>query len=203
MKKNILLIFLLVFITSYSQQKQFNIAWESTKVLFTSDSKIEVPAFNEENFAYNHDSGLLFITQWESDRFVNERSLEISNINYRNISRADLKDFELSTIPSEPKYSIHNSTTRNKNFIYFELSPIVKDGNTYKKITSLNINYSFSSGNQESSFRSIQAITNSVLNSGSWYKFYIDKTGIFKLSKSFLSSLGADLNNIEKKLYSI
>ncbi len=203
MKKSILLILLLVFIAGYSQQKQFNIAWESTKVLFTSDSKIEVPAFNEENFSYNHDSGLVFIAQWESDRFVNERSIEISNISYRNISRADLKDIELSTITSELKYSIHNSTTRSKNYIYFELSPVIKDGNTYKKITSFKINYRFSSGNQSSSFRSIQAITNSVLNSGSWFKFYVDKTGVFKISKSFLTSLGADLNNIDPRTIKI
>ncbi|MEH6406537.1 MAG: type IX secretion system sortase PorU, partial [Leeuwenhoekiella sp.] len=40
------------------------------------------------------------------------------------------------------------------------------------------------------------AITNSVLASGDFYKFYVDKTGVFKIDKAFLNSLGMNVNAI-------
>ncbi len=37
-------------------------------------------------------------------------------------------------------------------------------------------------------------LTNSVLSSGSWYKFYVDKSGVFRLTKGFLDQIGVDTN---------
>src|SRR5690606_12978067 len=34
----------------------------------------------------------------------------------------------------------------------------------------------------------------SVLSSGSWYKFYVEKSGVYRLSRSFLSQLGINTN---------
>ncbi len=197
MKKKILLILLLVSTICFSQQRQFKIDWESTKVLSTGTSTVELPGFNDENFSFDASSGLKFVSQWGSSRFANERTASISNIIYNNISRSELKDLDLKTIPTEITYSLKNSTSRGKNYIYLELNPIIKEGNTFKKITSFRINYQFSNGNASRSALSPSAISNSVLSSGSWYKFYVDKTGVFKLSKGFLESLGANLSNID------
>ncbi len=72
MKKNILLILLLVSNVCFSQQKQFNISWETTRVLATETSQFELPGFNNENYSFDSDTGLKFVAQWESSRFVNE-----------------------------------------------------------------------------------------------------------------------------------
>ena len=40
------------------------------------------------------------------------------------------------------------------------------------------------------------SISNSVLSSGKWNRFYVEKSGVYKLSKSFLSSLGFDMNSV-------
>ena len=37
---------------------------------------------------------------------------------------------------------------------------------------------------------------NSVLSEGDWYKFSIDKTGVFKIDASFLQDLGINTNDI-------
>ncbi len=138
MKKKLLLIVLFVSALCFSQQKQFNITWEEAKVLTTSTSVKKLPSFNKENFSFDPDIGLQFITQWESSRYVNEKSAIISEVTYTTISRSDLKDLNINTIPSEIKFSLKNSTSRDENSIYLELSPIVKDGSNYKKVTSLN-----------------------------------------------------------------
>ncbi len=203
MKKKLLLIVLFVSALCFSQQKQFNITWEEAKVLTTSTSVKKLPAFNKENYSFDPDIGLQFITQWESSRYINEKSAIISEVTYTRISRSELLDLNINTIPSEIKFSLKNSTSRDENSIYLELSPIVKDGSNFKKVTSFKLNYQFSSGNSANRSSSALAISNSVLNTGSWHKFYVDTTGIFKLNKSFLLSLGANLNNVDPRTMKI
>ncbi len=203
MKKNLLLIFLLISAICYSQQKQFNINWEEAEVFATSTSVKQLPAFDKENYSFDPDEGLKFISQWESSGYVEEKSASISDIGYRNISKSELKDLKLNTIPSQIKLSLKNATSRDKNSIYLELSPIIRDGTSYKKITSFKLNYQLSAGNRSNRNSSALAISNSVLSTGSWYKFYVDTTGVFKLNKSFLSSLGANLDNIDPRTLKI
>ena len=42
-------------------------------------------------------------------------------------------------------------------------------------------------------------VKNSVLSQGTWYKFAIDTTGIFKIDGSFLQSLGVNVDEINPK----
>ncbi len=42
-------------------------------------------------------------------------------------------------------------------------------------------------------------VKNSVLSQGTWYKFAIDTTGIFKIDKNFLDNLGVNTNDINPK----
>ena len=203
MKKTLQLLLLVFSFVCYSQQKQFTINWQGSKVLSTSNFSIEVPYFNKTNFNYNPDSGLQFIEQWESSKIVNENSITVTNINYSNISISELKDLNLKTIPSELKYNLKNSNARGKNYLYLELCPIIKDGNSYKKVTSFSLKYNFSANETLRSVLTPQEITSSVLSAGDWYKFYVDKSGVFKLSKSFLNSLGANLNNVDPRTIKI
>ena len=46
------------------------------------------------------------------------------------------------------------------------------------------------------SFFSSSQSTNSVLSSGTWYKFAIDTTGVFKIDANFLRNLGINTNSI-------
>ncbi len=44
--------------------------------------------------------------------------------------------------------------------------------------------------------KSVSTIKNSVLSEGTWYKFAIDTTGVFKIDRSFLQNLGINTNEI-------
>ena len=197
MKKFLFSVILLTTLLSYSQQKQFTIDWNGTRTLSTSSSKVEVPSFNNSNFSFDHVSGLKYISQWESNGLVNENSLKISNISYLTISKNELKDIRLETIPKKIQLLIKNTNSRGKRSVYFEMSPIINDNGIYKKVRSFTIKYNLNQANRSGA--SSRVIVNSVLNQGDWYKFYIEKTGVFKLSRSFLSSLGISMNNIDPR----
>ena len=204
MKQKFLLLLILVTNIALSQQKSFKVVWEPFKVMSTGSFTIKVPSFNQDNFVYTNEDGLQFIAQWQSNRNIDESSIRLSNVKYKSITKAELLDLDVNSIPTKLKYSIKNSNGRDKQFAFFQLSPIIKDENgTYKKITAFQVNYNdFASNAKRSNFRKIsssKAISNSVLNSGEWYKFYVDTTGVFKLTKNFIERLGVNVNNVDPR----
>ena len=197
MKKSFFTLFFLSAFLCYSQQKQFNIDWNGTKTLSTSSSKVEVPSFNKEHFSFDHVIGLKFVAQWESRLLINEKSITISNISYAPISLSELKDVDLKTIPNQIVSTFKNTNARGKQYAYLEISPIINENGIYRKVLGFTLIYNTTNVNRTSAISRV--VSNSVLNQGSWYKFYIDKTGVFRLSKSFLNGLGVTTNNIDPR----
>ncbi|WP_179008778.1 type IX secretion system sortase PorU [Winogradskyella forsetii] len=199
--KNCYLIVLSLFtMFCFGQQKKFSINWNGNKILQTAYSKIEVPAFDADHFNYNDTYGLTYFAQWESKGgSIDENSVQLTNIVYEIISKAELKDLNPELIPNSPKYSLNNTNARDKRATYFELCPIIKDNGAYKKITSFTLIYNIRSGGSGNSARGVNEITSSVLSTGQWYRFYIEESGVYQLSKSFLSSLGINTNSVDPR----
>ena len=191
MKKLLLTILLLTSAVGFAQKKTFNIEWSEPKVLNTSESEVKVPSF-KNNFDFSTERGLKFFSEWPVSQLVDDSNVTVSNISYEVISEQDLFDVKKHTIPSTLKFKLRNTTDRNKRFAYFEIAPIINDNGVYKKILSFSLNYSNKSisGVQRNS----QVISNSVLSTGDWFRFRVDRTGVHRLSKSFLASIGFNTN---------
>lgn len=191
MKKILLsIVFLLPFI-SLAQKKTFVIEWEDPKILATSISKDKLPSF-KNGFDFSHEKGLKFFSQWKSNQLINEKNAVISDVSYEVISENDLFDLKSTTIPNQIEYQLNNSSDRGQNYAYLEISPIINDNGIYKKVVSFSVGYTFKSYSRSQS--SSQEIYSSVLRTGDWYRFRVDKTGVYRLSKSFLNSIGLNTN---------
>lgn len=203
--KNCYSIFFLFFsIVCFGQQKQFNINWEGFKVLETDYGKIEVPAFDTNHFNYDEVNGLVFFAQWDNNgNSIDENSVTLLNVAYETITDGELKNLNQNLIPKSPEYSLFNTSARGKRSNYFEISPIIKDRGTYKRITSFTIQYNMVSGRSTNNARDENDITNSVLSTGQWYRFYIEKSGVFQLTKSFLGSIGINTNSVDPRTIKI
>ncbi len=193
MKKFLLLLFILNQTILFSQQKTFNIAWDGTKMFQTSLSTIEVPSFDKAHLSFNDDTGLIYFAEWESNAEINESTAILNNVVYATITNSELKGLPINTIPRTPKFTLRNATDRNKRSIHLEITPIINDNGIYKKITSFTVSYN-TSANRSSATQAPLTIVNSVLSTGQWYRFYIEKSGVFKLTKDFLNQLGANTN---------
>jgi len=202
MEKKLLLFILLISVTVFGQQKKFVLDWQSTKTLAGDTYTLETPYFNEEFYSFDFNDGLQFVSQWDISSPVNEGSVSISQINYSIISVSDLKDLPIKSIPNKLIYSLKNTTARGKQSAMLKLSPIINDNGVFKKVTQFQVNYSSgisSRGATANKLAEKKVITNSVLEQGDWFRFYIDTTGVFKLSKTFLRRLGVDVNNIDPR----
>ncbi|MDO7170804.1 type IX secretion system sortase PorU [Mariniflexile sp. AS56] len=204
MKEKFLLLLFICCSVVFAQQQKFTINWESSQKISGGTYTLEIPSFNKENFSFGFDEGLQFVSQWSVSNPVNESSIAVANVSYATISKNDLKDLDVSTIPTELRFSLKNAVARDKQFAVFQLTPIIKEANgSFKKVTSFQINYSAGgSSSRISSLNKVNntnAISNSVLNTGEWHRFYVDTTGVFKLSKSFLQRLGVKVNDIDPR----
>lgn len=203
MKEKFLFLLLFTQLFVFSQQKQYTIDWDGVKALSTGTSRLQVPFFKGTHFRFDFESGLQFVDEWNVSSLVNESSVELAEVAYQTISKNDLKDLDVTSIPNKPKFKLKNTQARNKRSVYFQLSPIIKDADgSFKKITTFTIVYkngSTSNKTVSNKFRQSKVISNSVLASGDWYRFYVDTTGVFKLSRSFLQRLGVNVGSVDPR----
>ena len=204
MKKFILCFTIIFFpITLIGQDKFIEINWNDT-----NESKWRSPSqkktVNDKNsevlirLLINQDMN--FFKQWEDINYVDENSLEISNIVYETLSNNELKIINKKLLIDKHISELKSGKARDKFYTSIHINPIIKVNGVPKKIISFKISYKYS--NQNRPLKTIP-ISNSVLASGDWYKFKVDKTGVYRINKSFLSSIGMNLDNLDPRTIKI
>lgn len=197
MKRLIPFVALCCFYFGTTQTQSFDINWGESITLSTNNSAIELPSFDSKNFNFSHKNGLTFSAQWNISGRLDERSAELKSIESVEISKTDLKQLPLATIPNKPSLRVTNAVYRNSSKGQLEISPIFFENGILKKIIRFSISYQTNTQSRRASRTT--SITSSNLKSGDWYRFAVDTTGVHKLNKNFLNSLGINTNTINPK----
>lgn len=191
MKNGILFISLLFSLQQFSQSKQYVLNWGDS---FGNQKSKQTSLV--DNLNYNVISNQ-YAETWLDDGFAIPNSLKIENVVYETISANLLNEIDIKSLPTEFKYSIASTNARDKIYTTLELTPIIKQGNEFKKVISFRFDYS-KSGLPEYRNKSV-SIANSLLSNGQWFRFKIEKSGVYKIDRNFLNSLGMDVNNIDPR----
>jgi hypothetical protein len=201
MKKIICLFIFLNVAFVFAQQKgEITIHWTEKATTNVGDQKITLPQFDPLNFQFDHYTKQLFFNfKIRLTQEVNENSIQITNIVYENIPVSELGDLSLSATPTTPNATAKNIKSRTDLFAYISISPIIKEGNTFKKIKSFSYSLNNSENRLSSTNNEFNTISNSVLNSGNWHRFYVVKSGVYRITKSFLSELGVNVDGVDPK----
>lgn len=198
----ILYLFLIPFISFSQINGNFTVDWQNKKDMSFGDLKIKIPYFSGGSFRYDTTKkNVTLLVNLNESSYSGNNSVQITNIIYESVSIAELGDLALESIPEKPNETLKTTTSRDKRQVFLSLSPIIKEGNSFKKIRSFSYatTISTSKSNNSSSFQKSNAVYNSVLASGDWYRFYIEKSGVYKISKSFLQSLGFDPSKVDPR----
>ncbi|OYU79546.1 MAG: peptidase C25 [Flavobacterium sp. BFFFF1] len=182
----------------------FTLNWKDNVKVSTESSSYTIPQFQLENF--NFDSSLRTVSLMlniPAKAPVNESSLLITNAIYENISANQLGFLSSKALPSALNEKIMNVKARGELSLALTLSPVLNENGSFKRLKSFSysINYSVGAGN--SARNGFDNIAHSVLASGDWYRFYVEKSGVYKVSKTFLQSLGMKLNNVDPRKIAI
>lgn len=198
MKQAILLYLFLIPFSLFPQKNgSLTIDWQNKKEMSFGELKVNIPYFTGNNFRF--DITKKTITLLFSPKYLdysNNNEVQITNVIYETISVDDLGDLSLANIPKQPNEALQIAITRDEKQGFISLSPIVYEGSSFKRIRSFSysINSNSSKNNSAASTLKSNLISNSVLSSGDWYRFYVEKSGVYKISRSFLQSLGFDVS---------
>jgi hypothetical protein len=201
MRKILLACLCLISFVSFAQTKgDVTIEWLEKKELSFGAFKINVPQFSGNSYQYDVSKKALFytLTLSQSTSF-NENDLQITNVVYESIPVTELGELILENIPKTPNASVRIVNSRSLRQAFLSLSPIVKDAAGYQRIKSFSYSLKNSASRISLFNKSSNSISNSILASGDWYRFYVEKSGVYKISKSFLQQLGLNTNSIDPK----
>jgi len=203
--KLVLLLLFLGLNKAFTQTDTYTISWVDQRNVSTSeDKKTYVPGFDSSCFYYDYQSGsLAYVKTFKS---LERGEYELTNIQYESIDSRLLTN--LREIPAQFSYNIRQSSGRGKLYTTLSFTPIINDNGRYKKVVSYNLTRT-AARNSIDSNNSLQAMSlntqTSILASGNIYKFYVEETGVQRVTYSFLAQLGLNLNDINSsdiKIYS-
>ena len=196
MKQFLIVYFLLLPILSFSQLNgSLTLDWQTKKEMNYGDFKTIIPYFSGNTFRYDiTKKNLTLLLNLNQSNISNNSSVQITNTIYESISKADLGDLNPENIPDKLNESLKSTSARDTKQNFLFLYPIIKEGNNFKRLRSFSyfITNTASKNSNSTAFQKSNSITNSILASGDWYRFYVEKSGVYKISKSFLQSLGFD-----------
>jgi hypothetical protein len=202
MKKNLLILLLASFLSFSQNTKEFSLIWTNNSQFVIGELKYNLPQFDAENFEFDESKKTIRYSNVVSvEGLVSSGGVLLNNLVYESIDVSLLGVLDPANITSKLDFKSFSSFARDKPYLSFSFNPIIKEGSAYKRVKSFTIEYTVSNSNK--SFNSINAIQNSVLSNGSWHRFYVEKSGVYVLSKNFLQSIGfnADVDPRNIKIY--
>lgn len=203
MKKRLLFIALFITLLSMGQQRNtIALSWNDNVVSAIGEASIVIPQFQNEFMSFDAGNRRLFARiNIPVTSPVNGNSLTISNIVYESITKEQLGDLYEPAIPSGINAQLESVHARDDWFAIITLSPIIKDGGQYKRIKSFNYSYSAgASGAQLRNPSDFSTISNSVLSAGQWHRFYVEKSGVYKITRAFLKQMGVNVDVDPRKI---
>ncbi|MDA9573229.1 type IX secretion system sortase PorU, partial [Flavobacteriaceae bacterium] len=177
-----------------------NINWVDNKTYLSEFNSFNVPYFDNYTHNFEPDIGVTLTTQWIEDFIIDPNLVSIEKINYVTVNTSEVGSLDINSVPTKIDFKLNNSLSKKNRTLYLEFNPFFRQDNVLNKVLSFSIQYNKkrSQDNQK-----LSTISNSVLSQGSWYKFQVGNSGVYKLSKSFLNDMGVNTNNIDPRTIKI
>ena len=206
MRKLFIAIITLLPVIVLSQIKgDITLNWLSKKEMFYGNFKVNIPQFSSSSFHYDeYNKTLLFTAKIDDVIAFDSADIQISNISYESILVNELGDLAIENIPSKVIAQVMITNSRNLKQAFIHVSPIVKDQFGFKRILSFSYEIISNKNSKRETSRSSSksntaSIFNSVLSNGSWFQFYVEKSGVYKISKRFLEQLGLKVDSVDPR----
>ncbi|MFP5438419.1 MAG: type IX secretion system sortase PorU [Bacteroidia bacterium] len=195
MKKYLLSLFFLLFTAAYAQEQQeIALGWTGLLNVQSGKDVYKVPHFERKYMNYVPGvNTLMFESRFPVSGRLDNASLIVTDVVYEDVSRQELGSLNVNRLPAELKPVLNSVNARGQWSGILFLNPVIKQGSGFRRVKSFRFSYRLASVT-ERSVNAVTAVSNSVLSSGAWFRFYVTKSGVYRLSRSFLSSLGFDVN---------
>ncbi len=190
------------FVSSLAQNQQVEIDWkDKVNVSTDEDQLILVPGFEPNYLDYDIETKKISYYRV----FDLNGRYAVTNVRTTPIDKNLLQEVAVFDETFTPE--VNYAKARGSNKVIVSFNPLIKNGNSYLKVTSFTLTQTSERTDAIQTFsdNSVQGIRNSVLSSGRFFQFVVEKTGIQRIDASFLSNLGFNLSSIDPsriKIYS-
>lgn len=178
-------------------EKTFRLEWDMSSGLKTSTSRVHQIPFVKGN-GVNAAGIPECVYTWKAQNFNAIQEFQIKNEVYRTVSASFLGETALTNLSSKLHPNLTLSKGISSNFMSLRLQPIIKENGQYKILEQFALDYVLENKKKAKRYARLQT-EDSVLSGGTWYKIAIDKSGVYRLNKSFLENLGIDTGNLDPK----
>lgn len=188
-----LLFFLLIGHSSVAQDVSIQIQWQQPKELTINGVQTVVPIITNGDFE-NQLPIHSFQQKYKSGNYqvlildMQTEAVSAYETNYLN----SIKD----VVPLSATVEAKVTKSKNEYYLVSKCIPYFKTPSGYQKITSYKLR-TIGGGAVINSNYLKSYVTNSVLNSGEWYKISVPNDGIYQLDRAFFKSMGLDVDNLD------
>ena len=204
MKKILLFLILFTSLEVVSQERHtITLEWTKNNTYTIENYSVKIPSFQASFFYYDDSAKSIFYNETKKVQSIfDENSLKITSIEYETVSKNEIGDLNPNLIPNSINATFKNGFARDETYGFLSFSPIINDKGSFKRVKSLSYTFSYDNAktNEILSSQDFIGIRNSVLSNGDWFRFYIEKSGVYRISKSFLSQLGVNTNIDPRKI---
>lgn len=200
MKQTVLILTMLVSLMVCGQSGSVRLTWSANQSFGYGSSTINIPYFDAGMMSYDPEKNSITLNHtFRTDRLAAASSLQITNAVYENISATSLGVLSQQEIPSDLRAVLVPKKARDEFFATIHLSPIIRQNGNFRRLISFDFTYTAASSRNFET-QAVNAVNSSVLATGDWYRFYVDKSGVYRISRSFLQSLGMNTSVDPRKI---
>lgn len=193
----LLLIYTLAFTAQNIDSKNYTLKWnDKTTIKLVKNQVFTLPVV--ENNYVNEYNVPTYSTSFNVQKNVLVQAYQIKNVKFSTVPKNISKNITTDKIPKSliSDFSIHKG--RSNSLAILNLSPLIMENGQIKKVESFTLDYSLTNKISKKAPLPVYK-SNSVLANGTWYKFSIDTTGIFKIDKNLLQKIGVNTNGLDPK----
>lgn len=194
-------IFILIFQFGFSQQSaQVTLDWATSPDAGFGAYKARIPVIKNEGFSFDLAArAITFHFRVPVSFPVAPDAVRITDLQYQTLSPSELGDLDRTKIPARFDPIIKNVRARDEQFVHISIPPVIQENGQFRKVISFT--YTVGSARARASFPAAPAaVSNSLFSGGDVYRFYVEKSGVYKLSRGFLQSLGLNTSGDPRKI---
>lgn len=192
----ILSVFTLLMTFTNVHSQIIEIDWKSDEMFAVDGSfSYKIPHFNQLYFNYDPvEKQISYHRSWK----LESGSYEVTNIVYEYF---DARAFDQLKVHSTIDLKTKISQGRADTYFNVEFFPIIQENGTYQRVKSFELKKTNSRNYSANSLQtqSVPSIQHSIFNKYQLYKFYVEETGVHKVTGRFLNRLGIDISNLDSR----
>lgn len=191
MKRILQFLIMLTFAGGISQNaQQIVLEWVPLRDVAFGEFSLRMPEIKNEGFSYDYNRRVPFFHFRIPVSFpITAESVAITDLVYETVSASELGDLSSSNLPADISVQVKNVRARDDYFAHVTLSPIINQGGIFQKVVSFRYVVTPVLA-RLNTLAAPAAVSNSLFATGDVYRFYVEKSGVYKLSRGFLQSLG-------------